>query len=32
MGYTAESRKREGIHKTGSCDSIQKNGKDFVVV
>lgn len=32
MGYTAESREREGIHNTGSCESIQKNGKVFVVV
>jgi hypothetical protein len=32
MGYTAESREREGIHNTGSCESIQKNGKVFVVM
>lgn len=32
MGYTAECREREGIHNTGSCESIQKNGKVFVVL
>jgi len=32
MGYTAESTEREGIYNTGSCESIQKNGKVFVVL